>query len=883
MRDNLPPVVSRARRAAFSALLAAAMTAGVPALAVATTAEDWANAIESTLSDPSYSATSYAVSGEASVAALSEDAETSAVAVITGKYGKSSDKSFDLRDPNGDGDRADSVVTPVKRQHPWGTCWGFSAIAACETSILTEMNTTYANYNLDLSEMQLVTATFRPDGAPESVVGAAQAGEGFHSDSSDPNIGGTTGGEPNYGSSLFAAGIGPLYESLAEYKNAEGIMECKVIYKGYEDSPEIQYLTEDQISLLKLDSTVKEVIKKNWAGNYVDASGNMVHTDWSANDSLWNASSYEFDSSNTLPDTVVKDDKGNYVSTDMAAVNAVKGELVQGRAVSVCFRADSYSPNQSPAQSKYMNTQTWAHYTYDNAVSNHAVCIVGWDDDFSADNFSNEAGVKPEGNGAWLVKNSWGSDTEEFPNGGTDKEFGIEENGQHTGYFWLSYYDHSICQLETFEFDLTEYSDNEDYVVDQYDYMASTQIFSMGSEKQSSSANIYEAEEDMAVRALSCMTAKPNTTVDYKVYLLDDEATTPDDPAHSTLVYEISSEEYQYGGYHRLKLDESNWIALRKGQRYAVVTTQQCADDGQYYVVANSNDGKPTAEGEKEIREYFKASMLKETKQDYYSKYYNPAYSKNLESGMSRTEAAAAAKATAEAELAKDDVQAQIEKEVEKRLDDAVNTYFVAKVNEGESFTNMELDDDQSVTWVDWSTVSELTASKGLAVDNLPIKAYGELRDWAGVDELAALESAIAKAKAALSSAVISADGSDVDAGSTWMTQEAHDALSAAVKNGEALLDAAGGTHYRTVLANTTPSPDEVNEATAALGFEVHAGTREAKQGGQGGEQDAGDAAKKSGEGKTPATGDATLAGAAVLAVGGAASLVAARGSRRRS
>ncbi len=882
MKDNRLPVVSCARRAAFSALLAAAIAAGTPALALATTAEDWANVIESTLSDPSYSATGY---DHDEAAALSSGDSTSVV--ITGKYGSSAATKFDLRDPNGDGDRSDSVVTPVKRQQPWGTCWGFSAIAACETSIISEMDSTYEATKLDLSEMQLVTSTFKSGGAPESVVGKGQAGEGFYSTSSDPNVGEMTGGLANYGSSLFAAGIGPLNESLAEYKNSEGIIECKVFYKGNEDNPEIQYLTDDQVSLLKLDASVARVIKKNWAGNYVDTAGNLVYTDWSLPENLWNASSYEFDNSNILPDTVIKDTKGNYVGTDMDAVAAIKGELVQGRAVSMSFHADSYNPNQSDAKTpKYMNTTTWAHYTYDGATANHAVCIVGWDDSFSRTNFGDGVNNLPEGDGAWLVKNSWGSATNDFPNGATDKEFGIEENGQHTGYFWMSYYDHSIGEFETFEFDLNEYSDSEDYVVDQYDFMAGASVFALASDEECSSANIYTAEEDMSVRALSCLTSKPGTTVDYKLYLLDDEATTPDDPEHSTLVYQISSETYDYGGYHRLKLDEDNWIALRKGQRYAVVTTQYVVnkddDDCKYYVVVNSNNGKPTEKDAQEIREYFAQEKLEEVQKEYYSKYYNPAFAQNLAAGMSRTDAAAAADVTAKAEVAKDDVKAQIQKEADQRVEDVVNSYFVAKVNEGESFTDMKLTYDEDVTWVDWSAVNEYAAEKGRAVDNMPIKAYGELRQWAEVDELAALESAIAQAKATLASAVISVDGSDVDEGATWMTQEEYDALSAAVAAGQELLDAAGATTYRTVLANTTPGSDEVNQATTSLTFEAHAGTRKAQQAG---EKDAGkqDGTAKSGKGKTPATGDVAFAGAAVLAAGGAASLVAARTSRRRS
>ena len=41
----------------------------------------------------------------------------------------------------------------------------------------------------------------------------------------------------------------------------------------------------------------------------------------------------------------------------------------------------------------------------DNSLGiDHEVLIVGWDDDFSKDNFK----IKPKNNGAWIIKNSWG-------------------------------------------------------------------------------------------------------------------------------------------------------------------------------------------------------------------------------------------------------------------------------------------------------------------------------------------------------------------------------------------------------------------------------------------------------------------------------------------
>ena len=72
------------------------------------------------------------------------------------------------------------------------------------------------------------------------------------------------------------------------------------------------------------------------------------------------------------------------------------------------------------------NPETGAYYCPQNDADNHSGLIVGWDDDYPKENFS----TQPPENGAWLVKNSWGTDWG-IPNG----------DGTRTGYFWASYYD----------------------------------------------------------------------------------------------------------------------------------------------------------------------------------------------------------------------------------------------------------------------------------------------------------------------------------------------------------------------------------------------------------------------------------------------------------
>ena len=74
------------------------------------------------------------------------------------------------------------------------------------------------------------------------------------------------------------------------------------------------------------------------------------------------------------------------------------------------------------SSNEFYNAETYAQYAY-NITGNHAICVVGWDDTFSRENFIET----PPGDGAWICKNSWGTD------------FGDD------GYYYISYYDTTFC------------------------------------------------------------------------------------------------------------------------------------------------------------------------------------------------------------------------------------------------------------------------------------------------------------------------------------------------------------------------------------------------------------------------------------------------------
>lgn len=179
-------------------------------------------------------------------------------------------------------------------------------------------------------------------------------------------------------------------------------------------------------------------------------------------------------------------------------------------------------------------------------ASNHCVALIGWDDEYDKSNFKTNPGI----DGAWICRNSWGSD-----NNYTDKN----------GIFYISYADKSFSHDNTLIALRLEEKDNYAYNY-QYDGSSSSLLKIPGAYTYS---NIFTVQGDVpqAIEAVGVGVASTNTSFDIQIYK---NVRGSSDPTNGTLVSEASTKgKMTYYGFDTIKLNSP--VTVYPGEQYSVV------------------------------------------------------------------------------------------------------------------------------------------------------------------------------------------------------------------------------------------------------------------------------------------------------------------------
>jgi len=392
-------------------------------------------------------------------------------------------------------------VTSAKNQHTTGMCAAFSVIKASESSIITDG---YADADeFDLSEAQLFYYGFsyQDEKDPDNVYdGIFFQGDRVDADGQMFRYGGHTFDFLN----AFANGYGPVDESVVEFD-----------VKGYMNS-------------------INNLHEAHSNGDIsMDMSGDYLLTGMSVLRGLDNDDIYQASSIDTMKQAIINDGA-------LAASTAYAEDLIKNTKEYTAYYAGVYNEN-----------------IFD--FINHGITIIGWDDNFSRENFDY---YKPENDGAWLVQNSMGM------------VFGKE------GLYWSSY-EEALAGLAS-----VNYCPRDNYgdilfhdSLWMYDVIRSESGDTV-------TANVFSADKDCSLKAVGVPTSAIDQPVVIEVYR-NPAADTPDSGRR---VAKIKT-TIDCPGYHVVDLKKA--VELTEGDSFSVVVTYKTDKSGK-----NEWLGKVPVEGD---------------------------------------------------------------------------------------------------------------------------------------------------------------------------------------------------------------------------------------------------------------------------------------------
>lgn len=222
----------------------------------------------------------------------------------------------------------------------------------------------------------------------------------------------------------------------------------------------------------------------------------------------------------------------------------VKKHIIEQGAVTCAYNATS--GKMSKTYGYYIDTSKCRTESEikSKTIANHQVAIIGWDDNYPVSNFT----VEPPGTGAWIIQNSWG------------------ENIYDHGYFYLSYYDPSLCDICSIDVQETGTYDYNYY----YDGCNDNTAFIAGAVGKSYVHEYVVKNSPQALKAIGITihenSGKP-TNVGVKVWTNIKNAS---NPSSGELAADFVTTLETPDGYSTIMMPTNSEIYLKKGSRFAV-------------------------------------------------------------------------------------------------------------------------------------------------------------------------------------------------------------------------------------------------------------------------------------------------------------------------
>lgn len=207
--------------------------------------------------------------------------------------------------------------------------------------------------------------------------------------------------------------------------------------------------------------------------------------------------------------------------------------------------------DESMTESSYYNEESHSFCYQGDEISNHDIVIVGWDDDYPAENFLGNV----TSDGAFLCQNSWG---ERFGDQGT---------------FYVSYEDANIGGYGIV-YSRIDPADNYERI-----YQADLCGFTAQIGYQQEDcwfANVYPAQENILLRAAGFYATGKNT--EYEIYVVSDFE---DETSLKNRQF-ICGGTVEDAGYYTIDFPESVWI--NEDNEFAVIV--YISTEGADYPVA---------------------------------------------------------------------------------------------------------------------------------------------------------------------------------------------------------------------------------------------------------------------------------------------------------